>query len=244
MKTSFSVCRAIVLPGLLGLASVACGGSTPPPSAAAAEPSAEPVASAPAPEAEKAPPADAPSKADTAAPSKSDAKPEPDPNAVRDITYVIVPEGLKITVAGVKFVASASAVQVGAGWGAKVSLEATAEDDKPHTLMSPKAGPIAFAGTILRKGKSEPEHFGDERDGDGEQAVTSDKALKLSRTWPPKGVKVLAIGDTLDLQVALWGLGADKDSRRPVKQFCHVKLEVGKGKPRALIEPPASASGK
>ena len=241
MKMRFGVCGALLLHGFLALGTSACGGAANPP--AEAPPPPAPEAPAAPTETDKSPAAEAPKEAD--APSKaSSAKAEPDPNAVRDITYVVVPEGLKITVAGVKFVASASAVQVGAGWGTQVNVEASAEDDKPHTLTSPKAGPLAFAGTVLRKGKTEPEHFGDEREGDAEQAVTHDKALKLSRAWPHKGVKVLGIGDTLDLQVALWGLGADKDSRRPVKQFCRVTLEVGKGKPRAVIEPPASASGK
>ena len=167
-----------------------------------------------------------------------------DSNATRDVTYVVVPEGLKITVAGVKFIASAAAEQIGQGWGAKISLEASSDDGKAHSLTKPKAGPLAFAGSVMRKGKSEPEHFGDERAGDGELAIEADKSAKFSRTWPLKGTRTLAIGDSLDLQVALWGLGEGADDRRPVKQFVHVRMEVSKGKPRALIEPPASASGK
>jgi hypothetical protein len=160
------------------------------------------------------------------------------------VTYVAVPEGLKVSLTGVKFVVSAAAAQVGPGWGAKVSVVATAEDGKPHSLSSPKAGPLAFAGSVTRKGKSEPEAFGDERGGDGEQSIFGDDATKFNRTWPGKGVRPLAIGDSLDLQVALWGLGANTDSRRPVKQFCHVRMEVGaKGKPRAIVEPPKSATG-
>jgi len=168
----------------------------------------------------------------------------PDSNARRDVTYVVVPEGLKITVAGVKFIASAAAEQIGQGWGAKINVEASSDDGKAHSLTKPKAGPLAFAGSVTRKGKSEPDHFGDERAGDGELTIDSDKPTKFSRTWPVKGVRTLAIGDSLDLQVALWGLGESADNRRPVKQFFHVRMEVGKGKPRAVIEPPASATGK
>ena len=167
-----------------------------------------------------------------------------DSNATRDVTYVVVPEGLKITVAGVKFIASAAAEQIGQGWGAKINIEATSDDGKAHSLTKPKAGPLAFAGSVSRKGKSDPEHFGDERAGDGELAIDPDKPTKFSRVWPVKGVRTLAIGDSLDLQVALWGLGDSADTRRPVKQFFHVRMEVSKGKPRAVIEPPASASGK
>jgi hypothetical protein len=177
------------------------------------------------------------------APPKVQPKAE-DPNASREVTYVTVPEGLKVSLTGVKFVVSAAAAQVGPGWGAKVSVVASAEDGKPHSLSSPKAGPLAFAGSVTRKGKSEPEAFGDERGGDGEQSIFGDDATKFSRTWPGKGVRPLAIGDSLDLQVALWGLGANTDSRRPVKQFCHVRMEVSpKGKPHAIVEPPKSAAG-
>jgi hypothetical protein len=229
---------------VVALASSACGGG------AQATPPAEPVA---ADSAGTPPPAvsSAPPEGSTAAPAPSDTaptaeapKPAPDPNAQREVTYVVVPEGLKITVAGVKFVASSVAEQTGGGWGVKVNVEATADDDKAHSLTKPKAGPLAFAGTVTRKGKSEPEHFGDERAGDGEEPVTADKPAKISRTWPMKGVRALAIGDALDLQVGLWGLGTDADSRRPVKQFFHVRMQVDKGKPRAIVEPPASASGK
>jgi hypothetical protein len=232
----------------LAVAATACGGggqaappaeAPPAESAAAAAPSAAPSAPAETPKPEAA--SDSAASADA---PKTEAKAAPDPNAARDITYVVVPEGLKITVAGVKFLASSVAEQTGGGWGVKVNVEATSDDDKAHSLTKPKAGPLAFAGSVTRKGKSEPEHFGDERAGDGEQSVAGEKAVKISRTWPIKGVHALAIGDALDLQVALWGLGTDADSRRPVKQFFHVRMQVDKGKPKAVVEPPASASGK
>jgi hypothetical protein len=214
---------------------VADSAATTPPSAPTAPPPSEAAAAT-----KPAPPSDA-AGADSA---KAEAKAEPDPNGAREVTYVLVPEGLKISVAGVKFLASSAAEQTGRGWGVKVSLEATSDDGKAHSLTKPKAGPLAFAGSVTRKGKSDPEHFGDERTGDGEQAVAGEKPTKISRTWPIKGVRALAIGDALDLQVALWGLGTDADSRRPVKQFFHVRMQVDKGKPRAVVEPPTSASGK
>jgi hypothetical protein len=50
------------------------------------------------------------------------------------------------------------------------------------------------------------------------------------------------MGETLDMEVALWGLGETAEDRRPVKQFFHVKMKVDKGKPRAVAEPPSSAA--
>ena len=229
-------CAAII--GCAGGAGAAPPAQAPTADSAAVAPPPAPAASA---DAAKPAPADAADDAE-AAPEKT--KVVEDPNATREVTYVVVPEGLKISVAGVKFTVSASAAQVGPGWGVKLAVVATADDGKPHSLSSPKAGPLAFAGSVTRKGKPEPEAFGDERGGDGEQAIFGDDATKFTRTWPAKGVRVLGAGDALDLQVALWGLGANADTRRPVKKFCHVRMEVGKGKPRAVVEPPASASGK
>ncbi|HYQ00499.1 MAG TPA: hypothetical protein VER96_17600 [Polyangiaceae bacterium] len=223
---------------------IACGGAqsappAPPPTAETTVPAPEPAKTAPSAEAAKPEPSDAPAAADApAAPEAAAKKDEPDPNATREVTYVVVPEGLKISVAGVRFAVSASAVQVASGWGVKLSVVATALDGKVHSLSNPKSGPMAFAGSVARKGKSEPDPFGDERSGDGEQEVPGDTPAKFSRTWPANGVRVLGAGDALDLQVALWGLGSDKDSRRPVKKFCHVRMKVDKGKPRAIVEPP------
>ncbi len=233
---------------VLALVAGACGSgaqATPPAAAPAADSAPVPAttsSAAPAPEA--AQPAAAGDTAASADTPKAEAKAESDPNAARDVTYVVTPEGLKITVAGMKFLASTVAEQTGGGWGVKVNVEATADDGKPHSLTKPKAGPLAFAGSVLRKGKTDPERFGDERAGEGEEAVQGDKPVKLSRTWPLKGVRALAIGDALDLQVGLWGLGDTADSRRPVKQFFHVRMQVDKGKPKAIVEPPASATGK
>ena len=56
-----------------------------------------------------------------------------------------------------------------------------------------------------------------------------------------KGMKALANGDILELHVGLWGVGDDKESRRPVMHFFRVKLNTDKPKPRAIVEPPPSA---
>jgi hypothetical protein len=219
---------------------VACASAQPTPPA---EPPAAVEAPGPAPakppaSAEAEQPSPSEPSAEAAPAASAPQKEEADPNATREVTYVVVPEGLKISVAGVRFAVSASAVQVASGWGVKLNVVATALDGKVHSLASPKSGPLAFAGSVSRKGKSEPDAFGDERSGDGEQAVAGDAPAKFSRTWPANGVRVLGAGDALDLQVALWGLGSDKESRRPVKKFCHVRMNVDKGKPRAIVEPP------
>jgi hypothetical protein len=223
----------------------ACGGD------AAPEPkTADAAAEAPAAPAESAGPAGdaAPPEADSKpadakpeADAKPPAAPAKDPNAPREVKYVVTPEGLKIEVSGVRFLASAEAKQIAQGWGAKVSIKAEALDGKEHVLLNPKNGPIAFAAAVFKKGSTEAERIPDSRDGDGEVKVGA-SASTFSREFPSKGGRVLGMGETLDMEVALWGLGETAEDRRPVKQFFHVKMKVDKGKPKAIVEPPASAA--
>jgi len=231
---------------LVATSFLACGGD-----AAAPEPKTADAASAPASPEPKSPPvdaapADAPS-ADADAPAtdaepKAAAAPAKDPNAARTVKYVVTPEGLKIEVAGVRFLASAEAKQIAQGWGAKVTIKAEATDGKEHVLLNPKNGPIAFAAAVFKKGSTEAERIADSRDGDAEITLGSSSST-FSREFPSKGGRVLAMGETLDLEVALWGLGDSREDRRPVKQFFHVKMKVDRGKPRAVVEPPSSAAG-
>jgi hypothetical protein len=144
---------------------------------------------------------------------------------------------------GVKFVPKVEAVRTPAGFDVKVLVNATASEAR--TLLSPKAGPLAFAGSIKRAGKAEPETFGDERSGDGDQPLGEGTTVKLSREWPGKmKVQPLGNGDVLELDVGLWGLGTSASDRRAVKQFFHVKAKVEKWKGSARVEVPPNMKGK
>jgi hypothetical protein len=142
----------------------------------------------------------------------------------------------------VRFVASAAAKQIAQGWGAKISVRAESIDGKDHVLLNPKNGPIAFAAAVFKKGSTDAERIPDAREGDGQLKIGPGSSVSFAREFPNRGGRVLAIGETLDMEVALWGLGSSAEDRRPVKQFAHVKMQVDKGKPKAVIEPPASAS--
>jgi hypothetical protein len=146
-----------------------------------------------------------------------------------------------VEVAGVRFLVSAEAKQISQGWGAKLNVKAEATDGKEHVLLSPKNGPIAFAAAVFKKGSTEAERIPDAREGEGELVIGPGAPTSFSRQFPNKGGRVLAIGETLDMEVALWGLGETRGDRRPVKQFVHVKMKVDKGKPRAIVEPPSTA---
>jgi hypothetical protein len=229
----------------------ACGGQserTPPAATPAPTPVAaktpdaapEPSASVPAP----APAASAPENAPAAA---SDAPPAADSSpateAQREVKYIKSPEGLRVEVLGVKFVPKVETVRTELGFVVKLTVSATATEAR--SLLAPKNGPLAFAGNVKRSGQAEPEHFGDERTGDDEEPLPPGTSVKLSREWPGKlKVRPLGNGDTLELDVALWGLGTTATDRRAVKQFLHVKAKVEKWKGRASVELPPNMKGK
>lgn len=217
----------------------ACGGSAEPPKAAEPEPVPSPApAAVPSEKPEPASATDAPTEA-TSAPEPA---PAANPDEQRNIRYVQTPEGLRVEILGVKFVPKAEALKTPAGVGLKLTLEATTGETR--SLLAPQHGPLAFAGAIKRKGKAEPESFGDERKGDGELLLSPDKPTKIVREWPgPKG-GALGNGDVLELDVGLWGLGTSSADRRPVKQFLRVRVVVENWKGRARVEPPASAKGQ
>jgi hypothetical protein len=236
---------AVVLVSAAALVALsACGGAaTPAEAPSEPEPAATP---SPAPQTllEGAPtePAEGTDAPAEPADSSADAKPASNPDEQRNIRYVQTPEGLRVEILGVKFVPKAEAVKTPAGIGLRLTLEATASESR--SLTAPQHGPLAFAGAIKRKGKAEAESFGDERKGEGELLLEPDKPKKIVREWPgPKG-GALGNGDVLELDVGLWGLGANAAERRPVKQFLRVKVVVENWKGRARVEPPPSVKGQ
>jgi hypothetical protein len=159
------------------------------------------------------------------------------------VKYIQSPEGLRVEILGVKFVPKVEAVRTQLGFVVKLTLGATASEAR--SLLAPKNGPLAFAGDVKRVGKSEVEHFGDQREGEGEEPLPAGTTVKLSREWPGKlKVHPLGNGDSLELDVALWGLGTSGADRRAVKQFFHVKAKVEKWQARASVEVPPSMKGK
>lgn len=213
----------------MGLAT-ACGGAAPPKTEA--PPRAEPSEPAKKP----APKAEAPAEAPEAAEGEPASKPG-SPDTEREVKYVVVGGKLEIRTEGVRFRPSAKAVKVGNGWGLRLTVVAEAEDDKLHSLLAPKNGALAFAGKVTQGGKTID--LGDKREGSDEAIVAPGTAQKLERDWPGKsGAKPLGKGDKIELQVGLWGLGADAESRRPLKKLLLLTMTVDKGEPRPFIAPP------
>lgn len=162
----------------------------------------------------------------------SQAEPE---NGEREVVYRLSQDGLKIQVEGATFVPRAEAVKVGGLWGVRLTLEATTEKEK--VLSNPQSGPMAFGGFVERGSKSP---FGDKRDGDGEISLSPGPAQTFTRTWPSADQKGLAPGEKLELQVGLWGLGADAATKKPVRRFFVVKMVADRTGAQPLIQPPGS----
>jgi hypothetical protein len=229
------IALALLLAGCGGGAERAPAAAAPiaTPTPAAPAPAPVPTA-APAPSAEAAPAGDS-----TATPPAPADAPEPQ----RDVKYIVTPEGPRVEILGVKFVPKVEAVRTQLGFIVKLTVSATASEAR--SLLAPKNGALAFAGNVKRSGQNEPEHFGDEREGDGEEPLPPGTSVKLTREWPGKlKVRPLGNGDSLELDVALWGLGTTAADRRAVKQFLRVKAKVDHWKARASIEPPPSLKGK
>ena len=61
----------------------------------------------------------------------------------------------------------------------------------------------------------------------------------LTRDWPgTSGTAALRSGDEIALEVGLWGLGDDADSRRPVAKFFLVTMKVGAKSPEPRVTTP------
>jgi hypothetical protein len=199
------------------------------PGTTSAESTATPVAAAPVQESETA-------QVDSGA-----AAPDPSPEQEgREIKYVVTPEGLEVRTEGVRFTVDAEAVRAAGGWGLKLRVLTVVKDEERHSLLRPRNGPLSLAGKIQGGGRDES--FSDERHGDDEQVLSPGNKVTLTRAWPGKdGGKALAEGQTLELDVGLWGLGKTAQDRRPVRSFFHVKLGIEHGKPKLAVTPPASA---
>ena len=160
---------------------------------------------------------------------EGDAPPE---GEVREVVYRLSQDGLRIQINGAEFVPKAEAVRVSGGWGVTLTIDATSEEER--VLWAPKNGPLAFGGNVKR---GSIEKFGDKREGGSELILSPDKPLTFSRTWPQKGEKGLRSGETLELQVGLWGLGPDAETRSPVLSFLVVKMTAGKHGAQPVIQP-------
>lgn len=177
--------------------------------------------------------------ADIAALSSATKTPEPKPNELsgRDIVYRVTPQGLVIEVGGIHLRPVAKGFRDAKGnYGVDLQLTAESFDDRHYWLSKPEEGPLSIAGRIEGP-RGKRQRFGDERRGDQEEVVRSGAPRQFKQRWPGKGQPKLRPGETLSLEVGLWGLHADAERERPVRRLFEVKLFGGQP-PQAVVSPP------
>jgi hypothetical protein len=237
VQDQLSICSRLILTGLV-CGWLGCGGSSPPARTTPASSVTPAQEAAPASGAA----AETPSGTTATAPTSEESTDLEGNYDVevqeREVSYLVRPEGLQIDVAGARFLPKAKAIKVKGGWGVAIDVQASAEDERTHSLLRGNDGALAFAGTVVRRGKKTG--FGDERSTGEEQLLFPGSSLTLSRKWPGSlDLPPLGRGDELVLEVGLWGLGRDAKSRRPVKRFFLVRVSVGRKRPSVLLTPPS-----
>lgn len=224
---------------LAGLGCVACGGGSIEP-AVVDEPAPEtPTPVRPA-SAETDPVADDESEAadDAEGAQQADAEQEPAPKQ-REVLYKQTQGGLVVDVDGLRLTPKAEPVKKPNGtYGIKITVEAESIDDDTHSLLSPENGPMSFFVKIFDKNGVEQARYGDQRVGDEQQFVMPGGPLTLTREWPSGSVKgPLWWGQSVMLEVGLWGLGRGAEKTRPMQKFFRVNMVAG-AKPQAIVMPP------
>lgn len=172
-----------------------------------------------------------PSPAKTPPPAKKND--EATPGKGLDLIYRLKADGLHVEVLGAEFLPKARAVKIAGGWGVEIDVEAQTSEDV--SLLGSKKGPLAFAARVTRPAE---ETIGDSRDGSEDVWLRPEKPLRFRRTWPDAGTPPVRAGQTLELQVGLWGLGATPDERKPVRKFFVVKMKPDEKGATALVSPP------
>ena len=183
--------------------------------------------------------------ADIAALSKATgggAEPKPESKAAefsgRDIVYRVTPQGLVIEVGGIHLRPEAKAVkEAGGTYAVQLTLGAESFDERQYWLAKPAGGPLAIAGKI-EAAAGKKQRFTDQKRGEAQQElVRAGEPRKFKQRWPGKGQPKLRSGQTLTLEVGLWGVHADTEQERAVKRLFELEL-VGADPPQAVISPP------
>jgi hypothetical protein len=158
-------------------------------------------------------------------------------NKGRDVVYRVTPKGLVIEVEGIHFRPEVKAVRNAQGaYELVLTLNAESFDERQYWLRKPSEGPLAIAGSVADKaGKSA--RFNDQREGDGEEVVMAGQPRAFKQRWPGRGQPKLWPGQSVTLEVGLWGVRADSEREHPVRRLFMVKM-LATGRPEPVLTPP------
>jgi hypothetical protein len=154
----------------------------------------------------------------------------------REIVYRVTPKGLVIEIDGIHLRPEAKSFKDKSGaYGIQLVVNAESFDGRQYWLNKPKEGPLSIAGKVEGQGKSS--RFNDQREGSGEQPVLADSPRRFEQRWPGRGQPKLWAGQTVTLEVGLWGVRVESERERPVRRLFVVKMVAG---PRSqpVITPP------
>ena len=181
---------------------------------------------------------DAASLPEPAAPAAAPAR-EKDELSGREVVYRVTPKGLVIEIDGFHLRPEAKPFRDSGGtYGVELVLRAESFDGRQFWVDTPKEGPLSIAGKVQSK-DGKVQRFADEHGAPGdERVVLSDAPHTFKQRWPGRGQPKLREGQTLTLEVGLWGVRAESERERPVRRLFTVKMVGGKKSP-AVIEPPA-----
>jgi hypothetical protein len=168
------------------------------------------------------------------------AKPAPaasSSSGAREIVYRVTPKGLVIELDGVHLRPEAKAFKDKHGaYGVELVLHAESFDGRQYWVNKPDEGPLSIAGKIESKdGKST--RFADERTGGGDEVIMEGAARSFRQRWPGRGQPKLWWGQTVTLEIGLWGVRSESERERPVRRLFVVKMVAG-NKPVAVVSPP------
>jgi hypothetical protein len=156
--------------------------------------------------------------------------------AGREIVYRVTPKGLVIEIDGIHLRPEAKPFRRKSGaYGIELVVNAESFDGRQYWLNTPKEGPLSIAGKVEGKGKSS--RFADQREGSGEEPVLEGSPRRFEQRWPGRGQPKLWAGQTVTLEVGLWGVRAESERERPVRRLFVVKMVAGP-RSQAVITPP------
>jgi hypothetical protein len=161
-----------------------------------------------------------------------------DQNVGRDIVYRVTPKGLVIEADGVHFRPEAKVVrEKGGSYSIQLVLNVESFDGRRYWVDKASKGPLSIAGKV-EDGKGKISRFDDRRGETSEEGVMSEAPRRFEQRWPGQGQPKLRAGQTVTLEVGLWGVRAESERERPVRRLFVVKLVAGDRAP-AVITPPA-----
>jgi hypothetical protein len=155
----------------------------------------------------------------------------------QEIVYRVTPKGLVIELDGLHFRPEVKPFKDKQGaYGVELLLTAESFDGRQYWIDAPRTGPLSVAGKIKAKdGKSS--RFSDEHEASQEQAILPSQAHRFRQRWPGPGQPKLWSGQTVTLEIGLWGVRTDSGRERPVRRLFVVEMLAG-NPARPVISPP------